>query len=323
MSRFNGLLFIFLCVSLLPKEISATEQSSNQYEQLTEEEKQLIDEIVLIKLTKEDLPPSAWRKICCYEINYSEEEILEKLLKTPVDPEEVIKNAEKIEYDKNELKKYQTSSPEGQDKDKQTINGDVNRTSAFWGLEDSQRKKYENFLKEILFDFVDEKYGYYQSFNQIFGIAIILTLGRGRFTNGKNEQVSENEKKKVKELAYKILFSEQVHLYKTFLSYLKWGNDNFSNSYEEKIKNKILKESGLKEPGHEILYSSFAKNQMWYPLCFCEHRPDVSVRVINLFFKYGYKINFNILEFFWDRLQSLTIPSTAEVQKKIEGMGIS
>ena len=307
MSKFNWLVFIFLGVLLLFNVTSATEQFLELDEDFfPPKERELLSQINTVKLTDQDLPQdvSGRKKICCCEFPYTEDEILEKLLQRHVEPSEVIKNAENIEYEAP----LEQTNERYQSKSKNTIDADVGRT---FFAENNNKKQYIEVLRNLLYSFVEKGYTYYQGCNVIFGIAMLLTV--------KNDQSWDLEecRANAKDFAYKLLFSKKIHLYDTMKLYLE--NDAFKKYYNGKIRKLFLKKDGS-----SLLFDSFVATQILNPLALNMKSKEICVRITNLLFKYGYNINNNIINYFWNKLSKMPFESSMLIEKRInELLGVS
>lgn len=269
--------------------LSATEENNNI--------KTIVDNICntisIVPLTTNDFPQKKVR-MCC-DCCYNEDDILKALLAISVSSEEILQNASSITYEAEKFKENITDEQKNQYKT--TINNDINRIYSHLENKDIVKEA----LNTILSEFVDEGYHYLQYFSHIFAICVLLNIN--------NNICNTDEAKK---LGYKLLFCDNIFLYKYYYFTCSGSNKYFYDNLNKKlVKKKIF---SLHHPLHETLSTWLIDNCLFTPINFLGFGQEAMI-VLNLLLKYGSNINTNIVKVCYKRITSTNHMNEGYVKK--------
>ena len=291
MSRFNLqnlISYWFFCFSC--STLSATEENNDI-------KKTIVDDICnttsIVPLTTNDFPQKKVR-MCC-DCCYNEDDILKALLAIPVSSEEILKNARSITYNAEKFKEVITDEQKKQYKI--TINNDVNRICSYLGNENIVKGA----LNTILSEFVEEGYHYLQYFSHIFAICVLLNIN--------NNICNTAEAKK---LGYKLLFCDNIFLYKYYYYICATSNSNFHDNLNKKLVDEKIFSST--NPLHKTLSSWLIEHCLFTPISFLGFGQE-AMRGINLLLKYGSNINTNIVKVCYKRITSINHMKEGYIKK--------
>ncbi|MBQ2350173.1 MAG: hypothetical protein II393_02745 [Cytophagales bacterium] len=283
MSKFNSKSLIAYCFFLLPFSTFSTVNENDIFDKILN--------IQTIKLTPHTLAPQKVG-MCC-DCCYNEDDILSALLKIQVTPQEVLNNAQEITYD---AQRFKENIPNKQKNSyKTTIENDLNRIPLVDKID-------KNEFKNLLFSFVDEGYHYLQAFGPIFAICCYLNIDNDNTCNIQGS----------KDLAYKLLFSDKVFLYKDYY-FLNLSN---KDSYYNKLKDALFQKKifSMRNPMHESLSKWLIDGSLFTPIHMLSS-PQKTLRVINLLLKHGSDINTNIVKYLYKRITKNTQLNSKYVER--------